>query len=171
MRRPYLLYPHPAPRSLAHHLTTSFAAPWLHAKARASKRRALRPWSGSPALPWDESARQQHSSRWSESRRQGEGRGSVWTWCHGRPGIRSRCQNKGYAHHAENNCPRRRRMTGNKPRSIIVRVPITPALEVDIVSRLCVTQVPDIIQRNLDFALEWKAFTHLDAISPPNVRI
>jgi hypothetical protein len=48
---------HRAQRSLAHHPATAFAAPWPHPMAPASKRRVLHRSSGSPASPWDESAR------------------------------------------------------------------------------------------------------------------
>ena len=38
------------------------AMPWLHPTARASTRPALRRWSGSPAWPWDGSARPPRSA-------------------------------------------------------------------------------------------------------------
>jgi hypothetical protein len=60
------------------------AAPSPHLKARASKLRALRRPSGSPALLSGASAPPPHSAQWSEPRTPGAGPGSALTWCRDR---------------------------------------------------------------------------------------
>src|SRR5216683_569835 len=66
---------HPAQLSSGRHPATVVAAPWLRPMTRASRRRALLPSLGSPASPWDGSARLSHSATSSGSRRPSEGRG------------------------------------------------------------------------------------------------
>ena len=58
-----------ASRSLAHHLAMAAAMPWPHPMARASRHRAPRQSSGSPALPWDGLAPRSRSAPSSKSRR------------------------------------------------------------------------------------------------------
>ena len=57
-------------------------APWLHPTARASKRRTPHRWSGSPASPWDGSARPPRSVPSSGSHRRDAARVSASPWCH-----------------------------------------------------------------------------------------
>ena len=85
MLPPDLPCPRRASRSSARHRAAVAAAPWPHPKVPASKRRALRRWSESPASPSRESARPLRSPRWSENRRPDAAPESASTWCPGLP--------------------------------------------------------------------------------------
>src|ERR1700682_1583472 len=75
---------HHEPRSAVHRQATAAARPWLRPTAHASIRRALRRWSGSPALPSDGWARRSRSAPSSGSRRRDADPGSASTWYRGR---------------------------------------------------------------------------------------
>src|SRR5258705_10143394 len=73
----------PAQRPAIHDRVAAFVTLSPRPKAPASRRRTLRPWSGSPASLSDGLVRQSHSGQSSESRRRGGARGLVLTWSPG----------------------------------------------------------------------------------------